>query len=67
MKREIRFSEEDFDPILKSVGLDPESITEYEWSKFGNMFCDGTHWYEVAEIAADQIAYNREMERKGII
>jgi len=60
MKREIIFCEDDFDPILKAAGIDPESITEYQWSKFINMFCDGTHWSEVAEIAAENLIYYKE-------
>ena len=56
-KREIHFYAEDFDPILISKGIDPETIREYQWDKFIDMFLEGTHWAEVAEIAAEEIKY----------
>lgn len=53
--KEIRFSSDDFEPILKQEGIDPESITDYEWSKYTDAFCDGTYWSEVARYAVDVI------------
>lgn len=54
-KLEILFDAIDFWPILEYNGIEPESITEYEWSKFTDSFLDGTGWYEVADLACDRI------------
>jgi hypothetical protein len=54
-KREIRFTEEDFDPILEEYGINPNLLTEYQWSKFCDMFLSGTNWYEVSRIAAGEL------------
>ena len=62
VKRQINFVEEDFDPILRREGIDPDSVTEYEWSKFESAFCDGTHWSEVAGYAVDIIHMMRQEE-----
>ncbi len=55
LNREIRFTEDDFDPILKQEGIEPKTVTEYEWRKFTDAFCDGTYWSEVARYAVDVI------------
>lgn len=50
---------EDFEPALRKAGIDPTQITEYEWSKFTDDFLTGTHWDDVAEIAADCLLLRR--------
>lgn len=57
--RAIRFVA-DFDPILVANGLDPESVSAYEWSKFTDAFLEGTHWHEIAGYACDAIKIMRE-------
>lgn len=64
--REIRFRKIDFDPIFESKGIDPESITDAEWMNFMDSFIAGTHWAEVAEIAAEDMRYDRKMEAKEL-
>ena len=51
--RQITFTlNEDLAPAFASIGLDPATLTDYEWRKFEDAFCAGTHWDEVAEEAA---------------
>ena len=61
-ERSITFTLEDFASAFKEAGLDPNSLTDYEWRKFEDAFLAGTHWNEVAEIAADVIARLRQNE-----
>lgn len=56
---EVRFQRVDFEPALRKAGIDPDSVTEYEWSKFTDAFCAGTAWSEVAEFATDAILAQR--------
>lgn len=60
--RQITFRELDFDPIFKSRGIDPETITDIEWSRFIDAFLDGTHWAEIAEFAATDMRMDREFD-----
>ena len=59
-ERSITFTLEDFASAFKEAGLDANSLTDYEWRKFEDAFLAGTHWDEVAEIAADVIARLRQ-------
>lgn len=59
MKKEIIFSEEDFEPFFTETGIDFESISSREWNAFENMFIEGTHWAEIAEVAAGEIENDR--------
>lgn len=61
MKLKICFVAEDFEPALTKAGLELDSITNSEWTQFENMFIEGTHWSYVAEIAAEEIAYERRL------
>jgi len=56
----VTFVFEDFEPALAKAGIDPSSITSYEWSKFTDDFVTGTHWDEVAEVAAECLLIRRE-------
>ncbi len=51
----IRFARDDFDSILRAEGIDPDTVTVYEWSKFTDSFLDGTAWSDVAALACDRI------------
>lgn len=51
----IRFEPVDFEGILADAGIDLETVTPYEWSKFTDAFLAGTDWYTVAGYAADAI------------
>ena len=59
-KREIKFVREDFVYHFEKLGMNIDTLLDEEWDKFYDMFCSGTHWDEVAEIAAWEIARNRE-------
>ena len=60
MPREIRFGKDDFEQFFAANGVDFDSLSDYEWSKFENMFVDGTSWTDVAETAAFEIARMRK-------
>lgn len=62
MQRSITFTMEDFAPALAAAGLDPNSLTDYEWRKFENAFMAGTHWDEIASLAAEIVATLRQVE-----
>lgn len=64
MERKIEFTlAEDFQPAFARAGIDPATLTDDEWRKFVDAFCDGTHWSEVAEIAADVVLTLRSAGR----
>jgi hypothetical protein len=56
MERKVTFTMEDLAPALKAAGIDPDSLTDYEWRKFEEAFVAGTHWDEVAGYAAEVVA-----------
>ncbi len=60
--RTITLTMDDFASAFASAGIDPNSLTDYEWRKFEDAFLDGTHWDEVAEHAADVVALRRRAE-----
>jgi hypothetical protein len=63
--RQIVFTlDEDFAEAFASVGLDPATLDDYEWRKFEDAFCEGTHWSEVAEIAAGVVQNIRLLSRR---
>lgn len=57
--RSIMFALEDFAPALAAAGIDPNSLTDYEWRKFEDAFLAGTHWDEIASYAAEVVAMLR--------
>ena len=59
--RVITLTAEDLDQIIRENGVDPDSITTYEWSKFTDAFLEGTHWSEIAGYAAEDLVNRREM------
>ena len=60
MKGEIRFGRDDFEGYFEMNGIEWDSITDPEWTKFENMFISGIGWDEIAETAAWEIAGARE-------
>ena len=58
--RHIIFESDDFDDALRQAGIEPDSVTVYEWSKFTDAFLAGTKWSEVAEHAADVLQVRRD-------
>jgi hypothetical protein len=57
----VTFHSDDFEPAFVAAGIDISSVTEHEWRRFENMFLDGTGWSEVAETAAEEIAWERTL------
>ncbi len=55
-ERRITFTMEDFAPAFEAAGIDPGSLTDYEWRKFEDAFMTGTHWDEIAGYAAAVVA-----------
>ena len=55
----ITLTRDDFEPILRDAGIDPDTVTPDEWRKFTDAFLDGTSWYEVAGYACDAIHARR--------
>ena len=58
----ITFVADDFEEAFTKAGIDPATLTEYEWRKFEDAFLTGCDWTEAAEIAADTIVARRELE-----
>ncbi len=54
-ERVITFTMEDLRPAFDAAGIDPDSLTDYEWGKFVDAFLAGTHWDEVARYAAEVV------------
>lgn len=54
-KRSITFTMQDFADAFDTAGIDPDSLTDYEWRKFEDAFMAGTHWDEVAKYAAEVV------------
>ena len=61
-KRTIIFGREDFAPIFQNLGMRFNSITDHEWERFYDMFLEGTHWSEIANLAASEIKYQRSLD-----
>jgi hypothetical protein len=62
VSRTIEFVLDDFDEAFSKAGIDPATLTDYEWCKFQDAFLAGCGWVEAAEIAADTIAERRRDE-----
>jgi hypothetical protein len=61
-ERRIVFDAEDLSPAFEAVGIEPATLTDYEWSKFADAFLAGTHWDEVARYAAEVVAEHRTLD-----
>jgi hypothetical protein len=55
-ERVITFTLEDFAPAFEAAGINPDSLTDYQWRKFMDAFLEGTGWDEVARNAAEVVA-----------